>query len=64
MNETEGMLKLLADKNGLIIGCHVYGAHAADLVQEVSVLMCRNTTLQQLHDMTHIHPTLSEIIVE
>lgn len=64
MNETEGMLKLLADKDGLIIGCHVYGAHAADLVQEVSVLMCRNTTLQQLHDMTHIHPTLSEIIVE
>ena len=64
MNETESMLKLLADKNGLIIGCHVYGAHAADLVQEVSVLMCRNTTLQQLHDMTHIHPTLSEIIVE
>lgn len=64
MNETEGMLKLLADKNGLIIGCHVYGAHAADLVQEVSVFMCRNTTLQQLHDMTHIHPTLSEIIVE
>lgn len=64
MNETEGMLKLLADKKGLIIGCHVYGAHAADLVQEVSVLMCRNTTLQQLHDMTHIHPTLSEIIVE
>lgn len=64
MNETEGMLKLLAGKDGLIIGCHVYGAHAADLVQEVSVLMCRNTTLQQLHDMTHIHPTLSEIIVE
>lgn len=64
MNETEGMLKLLAGKNDLIIGCHVYGAHAADLVQEVSVLMCRNTTLQQLHDMTHIHPTLSEIIVE
>lgn len=64
MNETEGMLKLLVGKDGLIIGCHVYGAHAADLVQEVSVLMCRNTTLQQLHDMTHIHPTLSEIIVE
>ena len=64
MNETEGMLKLLAGKDGLIIGCHVYGAHAADLVQEVSVLMCRNTTLQQLHDMTHMHPTLSEIIVE
>ncbi len=64
MNETEGMLKLLADADEKIIGCHVYGAHAADLVQEVSALMCRNTTLQQLKDITHVHPTLSEIIVE
>ena len=64
MNETEGMLKLLAGKDGRIIGCHVYGAHAADLVQEVSALMCRNTTMAELHDITHIHPTLSEIIVE
>lgn len=64
MNETEGMLKLLADGNGRIVGCHVYGAHAADLVQEVSALMCRNTTLEQLADIIHIHPTLSEIIIE
>ena len=64
MNETEGMLKLLADKDGKIIGCHVFGAHAADLVQEVSALMCCGVTIGQLHDITHIHPTLSEIIVE
>lgn len=64
MNETEGMLKLLADADQKIIGCHVYGAHAADLVQEVSALMCRDTTLRQLEEITHIHPTLSEIIVE
>lgn len=64
MNETEGMLKLLSDESGKIVGCHVYGAHAADLVQEVSVLMCRNTTVKQLHDMTHIHPTLSEVLID
>lgn len=64
MNETDGMLKLVADKDGFIVGCHVYGAHAADLVQEVSALMCCDTTLSQLQDITHIHPTLSEIIVE
>lgn len=58
----EGMIKLLADIHGRIIGCHAFGAHAADIVQEVSVLMCRDTTLSQLHDMTHIHPTLSEMI--
>lgn len=64
MGETDGMLKLLSDNGGKIVGCHVYGAHAADLVQEVSALMCRDTTVDQLNNITHIHPTLSEIIVE
>ena len=62
MNETEGMLKLFASPEGQILGCHAYGAHAADIVQEVSVLMCKNTTLGELADMVHIHPTLSEIL--
>ena len=75
MNATEGMLKLFVSPpesggvpegrgglNGLILGCHAYGAHAADIVQEVSVLMCKHTTLQELADMVHIHPTLSEIL--
>ena len=62
MNETEGMLKLFADPQERIIGCHAYGAHAADIVQEVSVLMCKDTTLSELRDMIHIHPTLSEIL--
>ena len=62
MNETEGMLKLFADQQERIIGCHAYGAHAADIVQEVSVLMCKDTTLSELRNMIHIHPTLSEIL--
>ena len=63
MGETEGMLKLFATPgDGLILGCHAYGARAADIVQEVSVLMCKHTTLVELADMVHIHPTLSEIL--
>ncbi len=68
MGETEGMLKLFVTPpsegqgGGSILGCHAYGAHAADIVQEVSVLMCRDTTVAQLRDMVHIHPTLSEIL--
>ena len=62
MGETEGMLKLFIDADDCILGCHAYGAHAADIVQEVSVLICRETTLGQLRDMIHIHPTLSEIL--
>ena len=62
MNDTEGMLKLFATPEGEILGCHAYGAHSADIIQEVSVLMCKHTTLSELADMVHIHPTLSEIL--
>ena len=62
MGETEGLLKLFCDADGVIFGCHAYGAHAADIVQEVAVLMCKQTTLSELADMVHIHPTLSEIL--
>lgn len=62
MEETEGMLKLLADTSGKLLGCHVYGAHAADIVQEIAVLMNRDTTLDELKDIIHIHPTLGEIL--
>ena len=70
MNATEGMLKLFiappsqgGDGGGsLILGCHAYGAHSADIVQEVAALMCRDTTIEQLRDIIHIHPTLGEIL--
>ena len=35
MEETEGLLKLFVAEDGKLLGCHVYGAHAADIVQEV-----------------------------
>ena len=60
MGETDGMVKLMSDADGRILGCHAFGAHAADIVQEVSVLMCRDTTVEQLCHMVHIHPTLGE----
>lgn len=65
MNETEGMLKLFSEPgSGRILGCHAYGAHSADIIQEVSSLMCRDTMVAQLRDMVHIHPTLGEILSE
>ena len=64
MGETDGMIKLLSDAEGKIVGCHAFGAHSADLVQEVAALMCRDTTVAQLRDMIHIHPTLSELLLD
>lgn len=63
MNETDGMIKLFINKaDGRILGCHAFGAHSADMVQEISALMARGTTIAQLADMIHIHPTLGEIL--
>ena len=63
MGETEGMVKLMSDAEGMIIGCHAFGAHSADLVQEASVLICCRTTIEQLRYMVHIHPTLGELLL-
>jgi dihydrolipoamide dehydrogenase len=63
MGETEGLLKLFVSPEGLILGCHAYGAHSADIIQEVSVLMCKHVTIHELADMVHIHPTLGEILL-
>ncbi|MDO5128936.1 MAG: dihydrolipoyl dehydrogenase [Prevotellaceae bacterium] len=65
MNEAEGYIKLcVSATDGVILSCHAFGAHSADIVQEVSALMCKNTTLQELHEMVHIHPTLGEMLQE
>ena len=64
MDATDGLLKLLADADGKIVACHVLGAHAADIVQEVTALIHSQATLGNLADIIHIHPTLSEILHE
>ena len=65
MNATEGMVKLCCEPGeGRLLSCHVYGAHAADLVQEATAYITLGATLHQLRETVHIHPTLSEILIE
>lgn len=62
MDESEGMVKLITDKDNKIIGCHAYGAHAADLIQEATAIMNFSGTTENLVDIIHTHPTLEEIL--
>lgn len=64
MGETDGLIKLLIDSaDGYrIVGCHAFGAHASDIVQEVAALMNDKASVSLLADIIHIHPTLSEIL--
>lgn len=64
MGETDGFCKVLADDSGKLLGCHIFGAHAADLIHEVSSLINKETTVDEFKDMVHAHPTLGEVIQE
>ena len=63
-NQTDGLLKLIVSVDRHIVGCHVCGAHAADIVQMVTALMHLGATVDQLADITYIHPTVAEILQE
>ena len=62
MNETDGLLKMIVDNaTRQIVGCHICGAHAADLIQEVVTAMNAGATVDLLARSIHGHPTLSEV---
>lgn len=63
MNDTDGIIKLIATKdNGIILGCHILGPHAADLIQEVTTIMNKKGTVYDLRACIHAHPTLGETL--
>ncbi len=61
--ESDGLMKLLFRKdNGEVLGAHIYGLHAADLIQEVANAVSRRQTVIDLAYEVHTHPTLSEVV--
>lgn len=64
MGQTEGFCKLIvSSEDGRILGCHMFGAHSSDIIQEITALMNRNAGLDALEDIIHAHPTLGEVIL-
>ena len=62
MGETDGFCKLIVADDGRILGCHLYGPHASDIVQEACALISRKATVEQFKDIIHTHPTLTEVL--
>lgn len=63
--EGDGIAKVLFNKaTGAILGVHIIGMHAADLIQECSNAVARGTTVSELAFCVHTHPTLSEVVDE
>jgi len=63
--ETTGLCKLVAEaKTGKVLGAHMIGSHAADLIHEAALAMQVGATVGQLAHMIHAHPTLAEAMME
>jgi dihydrolipoamide dehydrogenase len=63
--DTTGLFKVIAESSsGRILGVHIIGAHAADLVHEAALAMQVGATVTQMAEMIHAHPTLSEGMME
>ncbi|XP_017975509.1 PREDICTED: dihydrolipoyl dehydrogenase 2, chloroplastic [Theobroma cacao] len=64
-NEGEGLAKLIyRPDNGEILGVHIFGLHAADLIHEASNAIALGTRIQDIKFAVHAHPTLSEVLDE
>ena len=63
MEADDGLVKILTDKEGKILGCHILGAHASDLIHEVTLAMRLGATIHDIADTVHAHPSLSEILL-
>ncbi len=65
MRHTDGFVKVLADAaTDRVLGCHIIGPHAGDLIAEVTVLMEFGGSAEDLARTCHAHPTLAEAVKE
>ena len=65
VGEPEGFAKILIDdESGEVIGAHIIGPEATELIAEIGMLQLLEGTNLELHGMTHAHPTLSEVVRE
>jgi dihydrolipoamide dehydrogenase len=61
--KADGFLKAIIDLDGQILGCHIIGPEASDLIQEVVVAMKAGSgSVQDIRESVHIHPALSEVV--
>lgn len=73
MGDTDGFCKLVVSAEpkegqtspyqpGLLLGCHMYGPHSSDIIQEACAMITRKATLEEFRSVIHTHPTLTEVL--
>lgn len=65
MGETTGFTKLIADKkSGRLLGCHIIGPNATEIIGQAAAVMQNSGTLKDISKTIHAHPTISETVLE
>jgi dihydrolipoamide dehydrogenase len=64
LGEQEGAVKVVADRKDRVQGAHILAPHASELITEMTLAISRGLTLSEIANTVHIHPTLSEAVME
>lgn len=62
MGEPDGLIKILTAADGRMLGCHICGPHAADMIQEAALAIASGQPTASVVSTIHGHPTLSETL--
>lgn len=64
LGRQEGMVKILADERDRVIGAHILAQNASEFIPEITLAMSKGLRIQDISSSIHIHPTLSESVME
>ncbi|UCG93075.1 MAG: FAD-dependent oxidoreductase, partial [candidate division WOR-3 bacterium] len=64
MGETEGLVKIIGDEHGKLLGLHILGAESPSLIGEGVLALSKNLSVRDMAEIIHPHPTLTETIGE
>lgn len=64
MGESDGLVKIICDENETIVGVHIIGPHASDVIHEGTLAVSRQLKIDDIINCVHAHPSLSECFYE
>ncbi len=64
LGETDGLVKVITDMNSKLLGVHIFGAHASDIIHEAILAINNKMGVEDIRKTMHAHPTLPEALYE
>ncbi len=64
LGEPDGLVKVITDMDSKLLGVHIFGAHASDMIHEAILAIDKGMNVQDIKEVMHAHPTLPEAFYE